>query len=177
MIKVDISNVWGQLSLPDLLATEKEVFDAHMTLTEGSGEGNDFLGWLNLPVTEETDETITGPKETTSDEKLDIEGSVKQEPETEEPRPVNDFLGCRETAVREERVSVQFLFFGAGGDTPVVCIKGGGVLSLEVIHREDGMSLCTFRGLDGEGSYCFWVYTERGWISVRYEKGRFCGFA
>ncbi len=56
MIKVDISNVWGEFSLPDLLATEKEVFAAHMTLTEGSGEGNDFLGWLNLPVTEETDE-------------------------------------------------------------------------------------------------------------------------
>ncbi len=56
MIKVDISNVWGQLSLPDLLATEKEVFNAHQTLTEGSGEGNDFLGWLNLPVAEETAE-------------------------------------------------------------------------------------------------------------------------
>ena len=56
MIKVDISNVWGQLSLPDLLATEKEVFAAHQMLTEGNGEGNDFLGWLNLPVTEETDE-------------------------------------------------------------------------------------------------------------------------
>ena len=37
MIKVDISNVWGQLSLPDLLATEKEVFDAHMMLTDHSG--------------------------------------------------------------------------------------------------------------------------------------------
>ena len=56
MIKVDISNVWGQLSLPDLLASEKEVFAAHQTLTEGSGEGNDFLGWLNLPVAEQTDE-------------------------------------------------------------------------------------------------------------------------
>ena len=56
MIKVDISNVWGQQSLPDLLALEKEVFNAHMTLSEGSGEGNDFLGWLNLPVEEETDE-------------------------------------------------------------------------------------------------------------------------
>ena len=56
MIKVDISNVWGQLSLPDLLAAEKEVFDAHMTLSEGNGEGNDFLGWLNLPVNEETEE-------------------------------------------------------------------------------------------------------------------------
>ena len=56
MIKVDISNVWGQFSLRDLLVTEKEVFDAHMTLTEGSGEGSDFLGWLDLPVEEENQE-------------------------------------------------------------------------------------------------------------------------
>ena len=56
MIKVDISNVWGQVSLPDLLAMEKEVFAAHQTLTEKTGEGNDFLGWLDLPVTEPTEE-------------------------------------------------------------------------------------------------------------------------
>ncbi len=56
MIKVDISNIWGQLSLPDLLAMEKEVAAAHNTLMEGTGEGNDFLGWLNLPVREETEE-------------------------------------------------------------------------------------------------------------------------
>ena len=56
MIKVDISNVWGQVSLPDLLALEKEVFDAHMTLSERSGAGNDFLGWLDLPVREATEE-------------------------------------------------------------------------------------------------------------------------
>ena len=56
MIKVDISNVWGEIALPDLLNMEKEVFAAHKTLDEGTGEGNDFLGWLNLPVTEETDE-------------------------------------------------------------------------------------------------------------------------
>ena len=56
MIKVDISNVWGEIALPDLLAMEKEVAAAHKTLTEGTGEGNDFLGWLNLPTTEETDE-------------------------------------------------------------------------------------------------------------------------
>ena len=56
MITVDISNVWGQLSLPDLLAIEQEVFAAHQALTEGSGEGSDYLGWLDLPVTEETDE-------------------------------------------------------------------------------------------------------------------------
>ena len=56
MINVDISNVWGQLSLPDLLAAEKEVFAAHQTLTEATGEGSDFLGWLELPVEEETEE-------------------------------------------------------------------------------------------------------------------------
>ena len=56
MIKVDISNVWGEIALPDLLNMKKEVFAAHKTLDEGTGEGNDFLGWLNLPVTEPTPE-------------------------------------------------------------------------------------------------------------------------
>ena len=56
MIKVDISNVWGDLALPDLLAAEKEVFDAHMTLTDKNGAGSDYLGWLDLPVEKETEE-------------------------------------------------------------------------------------------------------------------------
>ena len=56
MLKVDLSNVWGDLSLPDLLATEQEVFAAHKTLAEGRGPGNDFLGWLELPTFEETEE-------------------------------------------------------------------------------------------------------------------------
>ena len=56
MINVDISNVWGQVSLPDLLALEQEVFNAHQTLTESTGEGSDFLGWLDLPTETETDE-------------------------------------------------------------------------------------------------------------------------
>ena len=58
MIKVDISNVWGQLTLADLLAMEKEVSDAHATLMDGTGEGNDFLGWLNLPTREATEEIL-----------------------------------------------------------------------------------------------------------------------
>ena len=56
MITVDISNIWGELSLPDLLQAEKEVFDAHMKLSEGTGEGSDFLGWLELPVAQENRE-------------------------------------------------------------------------------------------------------------------------
>ena len=58
MIKVDISNIWGEISLPDLLSLEKEVFDAHMLLRDGSGEGSEYLGWLDLPVPELTDEII-----------------------------------------------------------------------------------------------------------------------
>ena len=58
MIKLDISNVWGEISLPDLLALEPEVAAAHSTLTEKTGPGNDFLGWLDLPVEEPTDEMI-----------------------------------------------------------------------------------------------------------------------
>ena len=58
MIKVDISNIWGEISLPDLLGLEKEIFDAHNMLTDGSGAGGDYLGWLKLPVREPTDEII-----------------------------------------------------------------------------------------------------------------------
>ena len=56
MLNVDISNIWGELSLPDLLQMEEEVAKAHKTLAEGRGEGNDFLGWLELPTFEQTEE-------------------------------------------------------------------------------------------------------------------------
>ena len=56
MITVDISNVWGQLSLPDLLGVEAEVAEAHKALLEGTGPGSDFLGWLTLPTTGQTEE-------------------------------------------------------------------------------------------------------------------------
>ena len=49
MIKVDISNVWGALSLSDLLSIETELSTAHMTVSERSGAGNESLGWLDLP--------------------------------------------------------------------------------------------------------------------------------
>ena len=58
MIEVDISNVWGDLALPDLLAMEKEVFDAHVKLAEGTGEGSEFTGWLDLPLREPTEEIV-----------------------------------------------------------------------------------------------------------------------
>ena len=56
MIQIDISNIWGQIDLPDLLAIEKEAMDAHQTLSSGTGKGAEFRGWLRLPVREATEE-------------------------------------------------------------------------------------------------------------------------
>jgi len=56
MITVDISNVWGDISLPDLLSMEREIFDAHVKLTEGTGAGQEFRGWMELPLREPTEE-------------------------------------------------------------------------------------------------------------------------
>ncbi len=52
MISVDISNVWGQISLSDLLALEAEVAAAHETLVEGTGAGAEYRQWLDLPSRE-----------------------------------------------------------------------------------------------------------------------------
>ena len=56
MIKLDISNVWGSVEFGDLMAIEKEVSAAHAALSEGTGAGSGFLGWMNLPTREETAE-------------------------------------------------------------------------------------------------------------------------
>ena len=49
MIEVELSNIWGSVSLPDLLSGEKDLFDAHMQLRTNVPDGPDFLGWLNAP--------------------------------------------------------------------------------------------------------------------------------
>lgn len=56
MINVDISNVWGDISLPDLLSIEQEIGAAHRMLTEGTGAGAQFRDWLKLPCGETTEE-------------------------------------------------------------------------------------------------------------------------
>lgn len=52
MINVDISNIWGEVALPDLLAIESEAAAAHETLMEGAGAGSEYRGWLELPSRE-----------------------------------------------------------------------------------------------------------------------------
>ncbi len=45
MIQVDISNIWGEVSLTDLLSVEAELSAAHMAVTQDGGA----CGWLELP--------------------------------------------------------------------------------------------------------------------------------
>lgn len=73
MINVDLSNVWGEISLMNLLTMEKEVFDAHMTLSDGTGAGNDYLGWLKLPIREPTAEI---PRIQAAAEKIRTESEI-----------------------------------------------------------------------------------------------------
>lgn len=47
MINVDISNIWGAVALPDLLAIESEVAAAHESLMEGTGGGKEWLDLLS----------------------------------------------------------------------------------------------------------------------------------
>ena len=56
MMKLDISNVWGSVEFGDLMAIEKEVAAAHAALSDGSGAGKEYLGWMKLPTQENTQE-------------------------------------------------------------------------------------------------------------------------
>ena len=56
MISVDISNIWGALSLADLLGVEKDISLAHQKVL-GQLEETAPLGWLTLP--EEDSEELT----------------------------------------------------------------------------------------------------------------------
>jgi glucose-6-phosphate isomerase len=49
MINVDISNLWTCVTLPQLLGTEQEIFDAHNRLRDNQPEGPDFMAWLGQP--------------------------------------------------------------------------------------------------------------------------------
>ena len=49
-LSLDLSKVFDFVSEEKLFGMEKEVNDAVKTLEEGTGKGNDFLGWLTLPT-------------------------------------------------------------------------------------------------------------------------------
>ena len=49
MINVDISNLWTCISLPELLGSEQDIFNAHNILRDNQPDGPDFHSWLGLP--------------------------------------------------------------------------------------------------------------------------------
>ena len=48
-ISFDYSKALDFITEDEIKAMQSAICDAHKTLTEGTGEGNDFLGWLGLP--------------------------------------------------------------------------------------------------------------------------------
>ena len=50
MIKVDISGIWGEVSLPDLLKMEYDIFQAHLALEEGTDVAEFDVRSYNNPV-------------------------------------------------------------------------------------------------------------------------------
>lgn len=55
-IKIDFTRAKGIIDDFDISGMEKEILAAHKKLHERSGEGNEFLGWVDLPVTYNKDE-------------------------------------------------------------------------------------------------------------------------
>jgi glucose-6-phosphate isomerase len=49
MIKLDVKNVYGFISESEIEGLQTEAVNQLEKLKNGSGKGNDFLGWLNLP--------------------------------------------------------------------------------------------------------------------------------
>lgn len=56
MIKVDYSRALEFVTEQDMRDIENDVLAAKKTLVDGTGEGNDFIGWVNLPVDYDKDE-------------------------------------------------------------------------------------------------------------------------
>jgi Glucose-6-phosphate isomerase len=48
-MKLSIKNVYPFISKEDILKLGKEAKDCNVVVETGSGRGNDFLGWVNLP--------------------------------------------------------------------------------------------------------------------------------
>ena len=55
-MKFDYRKADFALSQSEMEAMKEKVAKAHKTLHEKTGEGNDFLGWLDLPVNYDKEE-------------------------------------------------------------------------------------------------------------------------
>ena len=58
IIKVSIDKIYGILEPVDLELIKERVEVSNRMLSDGSGDGNDFLGWVDLPPPNWTPLTI-----------------------------------------------------------------------------------------------------------------------
>ena len=176
----------------------------HMGVTGGDGDPTTLFvlqrdGHVSeIPLTVEVDpsgwredscQDSSCPDSSCQDSNEETTGSVTEQPPASDTNPpetekIQDaipsvFLGCRETEVTGGAYTVQFLFKGNGEHTPVICMEGGGIIlarSAEVEVKGDVLNACSFFGLKHDRTYTFLVGTDRGWVEVTYEKGKFAGF-
>lgn len=50
MFKVDLTSIFNHVGKDEIFALQAEIEQNQLLLEEGTGKGNDFLGWLNLPL-------------------------------------------------------------------------------------------------------------------------------
>mgnify|MGYP002514928215 CR=1 FL=1 len=55
-ISFDYSNAMFMVDDADIATMKEKVLEAKKTLLDRTGEGNDFLGWIDLPVNYDRDE-------------------------------------------------------------------------------------------------------------------------
>jgi hypothetical protein len=132
-------------------------------------------------------------KETTDMETSEMPDTEDVWADTEVPIQWNTpvYAGCQETTVISDVYAVRFFFVGQG--TPVICMEGGGFLSMKISQTDtieewtesrvkiyktanpQGWSVCTFRNLSVYRDYVFFIYEQERIIRIRYTNGRFMG--
>ena len=122
-LKLDISKVYDFVSKDEIIALEKQTAQSLQKLTSGSGPGNDFLGWLNLP------------SDITEDEIRDIEDTASRLAEKVDYVVVigigGSYLGARFFI---EAMSSSFEWLKPGGHHPRILFAGQNLV--EDYHAE-----------------------------------------
>ncbi len=112
-IKLDISRVYQFISPEEIKGLSQETISAQRTLYQGDGQGNDYLGWLQLP-SEISDEQIDSIERAVTGlrEKTEILVVVGIGGSYLGARAVNDALAHNFSHLLKEQKAPHMLFAG-----------------------------------------------------------------
>ncbi len=184
------------------LKEDGDVYTVNPMAVKPAEEGTSGCYEETDPTEKEPETCFPSPDEPETTEKSPDIRETHADTETDGREPASPLyadtlMGCRETAAENGCFTVQLLFYGTSGVTPVLCRRADGWMLPEVTRISDvelsadaGVSLqgapargeggfwslCTFRALSCEENLLFTVYTEEGSITVLYERGIFVGF-